>query len=65
MLEEAGVVIRTIEARTHRLGLDLVALSEPVEWIDRQRAMWERMFSGSSCGVPTVRRSEVAASTWK
>ncbi len=44
VLEEAGVVTRTIEGRTHRLGLDLDALSEPVEWIDQQRAMWDRMF---------------------
>jgi DNA-binding transcriptional ArsR family regulator len=44
VLEEAGVVIRTVEGRTHRLGLDIEALSEPVEWIDRQRASWERVF---------------------
>jgi DNA-binding transcriptional ArsR family regulator len=44
VLEEAGVVVRTIHGRTHRLSLDLDALGEPVEWIDRQRAMWERMF---------------------
>jgi DNA-binding transcriptional ArsR family regulator len=43
VLEEAGVVVRTVEGRTHRLGLDLDALSEPVEWIDQQRALWERM----------------------
>jgi DNA-binding transcriptional ArsR family regulator len=44
VLEEAGVVVRTIEGRTHRLGLDLDALGEAVGWIDRQRAIWERMF---------------------
>jgi DNA-binding transcriptional ArsR family regulator len=44
VLEEAGMVVRTIEGRTHRLRLDLDALGEPVEWVDRQRAMWERMF---------------------
>jgi DNA-binding transcriptional ArsR family regulator len=44
VLEEAGVVVRTIEGRTHRLGLDLDALAEPVGWLDRQRAIWERMF---------------------
>jgi hypothetical protein len=26
------------------LGLDLDALDEAVDWIDRQRAIWERMF---------------------
>jgi DNA-binding transcriptional ArsR family regulator len=44
VLEEEGVVVRTIEGRTHRLGLDLDALGEAVEWVDRQRAIWERMF---------------------
>jgi DNA-binding transcriptional ArsR family regulator len=44
VLEEAGVVVRTVEGRTHRLGLDFDALSEPVEWIDRQRALWESVF---------------------
>jgi DNA-binding transcriptional ArsR family regulator len=44
VLEEAGVVVRTIDGRTHRLSLDLDALGDAVEWIDRQRAIWERMF---------------------
>jgi DNA-binding transcriptional ArsR family regulator len=44
VLEEAGVVVRTVEGRTHRLGLDFDALREPIEWIDRQRASWERVF---------------------
>lgn len=42
-LEESGLVVRRIEGRTHRLELDLDALSQSVEWIDRQRAIWERM----------------------
>jgi DNA-binding transcriptional ArsR family regulator len=44
VLEEAGVVVRTIEGRTHRLGLDPAPLAEAVDWIDHQRAVWERMF---------------------
>jgi DNA-binding transcriptional ArsR family regulator len=44
VLEEASVVVRTIDGRTHRLSLDLDALGEAVDWIDRQRAIWERMF---------------------
>jgi DNA-binding transcriptional ArsR family regulator len=43
VLEEAGVVVRRVEGRTHRLGLDLEALTEAVDWVDRQRAIWERM----------------------
>jgi DNA-binding transcriptional ArsR family regulator len=44
VLEDAGVVVRTIEGRTHRLGLDPTPLTEAVDWIERQRALWERMF---------------------
>jgi DNA-binding transcriptional ArsR family regulator len=44
VLEEAGVVVRTIEGRTHRLGLDLAPLAQAAHWIDRQRVLWERMF---------------------
>jgi DNA-binding transcriptional ArsR family regulator len=44
VLEEAGVVVRTIDGRTHRLGLDLDALGEAFDWMDRQRAIWKRMF---------------------
>lgn len=48
MLEEAGVVLRTVEGSTHRLGLGLDALGEAADWIDRQRAVWERMLCSSS-----------------
>ena len=44
VLEEEGVVARTIEGRTHRLALDTAALAEAAEWMERQRALWERMF---------------------
>ena len=43
VLEDCGVVARRIEGRTHRLSIDLDALGEAVSWIDRQRAIWERM----------------------
>jgi DNA-binding transcriptional ArsR family regulator len=43
VLEDSGVVARTIDGRTHRLSLDLDALGEAVDWIDRQRAIWARM----------------------
>src|SRR5262249_54330620 len=33
-----------IEGRPHRIGLDLDALAGGVGWLDRQRAIWERMF---------------------
>jgi DNA-binding transcriptional ArsR family regulator len=44
LLEEAGVVVRVIEGRTHRLALDPSELRGASEWIDRQRIRWERMF---------------------
>jgi DNA-binding transcriptional ArsR family regulator len=44
VLEETGVVTRVIEGRTHRLSLEPEALDEAAEWMDRQRALWERLF---------------------
>ena len=44
VLEETGVVTRVIDGRTHRLSLDTGALGEAAEWMDRQRAHWERLF---------------------
>src|SRR4051812_18450788 len=44
VLEESGVVTRVVEGRTHRLSLQPAALGEAAEWMDRQRALWERMF---------------------
>lgn len=44
MLEEAGVVSRVIDGRTHRLALRPEALAETSEWIDQQRDRWTRLF---------------------
>jgi DNA-binding transcriptional ArsR family regulator len=44
MLEEAGVVSRVIDGRTHRLALRPDTLAETSEWIDRQRTRWEALF---------------------
>ncbi len=44
MLEEAGVVSRVIDGRTHRLALRPEALAEASEWLDVQRQRWERLF---------------------
>jgi DNA-binding transcriptional ArsR family regulator len=43
-LEEAGVVSRVIDGRTHRLALRPETLAETSDWIDIQRARWERLF---------------------
>jgi DNA-binding transcriptional ArsR family regulator len=44
MLEEAGVVTRAIDGRTHRLALQPETLADAAEWIDTQRTRWERLF---------------------
>jgi DNA-binding transcriptional ArsR family regulator len=44
MLEEAGVVTRVIDGRTHRLALKPETLAETSDWIESQRARWERLF---------------------
>ena len=44
VLEESGVVTRVIRGRTHQLSLDTRALGEAADWMDRQRALWERLF---------------------
>jgi DNA-binding transcriptional ArsR family regulator len=44
VLEATGVVTREVEGRTHRLSLDTYTLDEAANWMDRQRALWERLF---------------------
>ncbi len=44
VLEEMGVVSRVIEGRTHRLSLEPKPLEEAAEWMERQRALWGRLF---------------------
>jgi DNA-binding transcriptional ArsR family regulator len=44
VLEETGVITRTVEGRTHLLSLDARALGEAADWMDRQRALWGRLF---------------------
>ena len=44
LLEEAGVVSRVIDGRTHRLALRPEALTEAADWIESQRERWERLF---------------------
>jgi DNA-binding transcriptional ArsR family regulator len=44
LLEEAGVVSRVIEGRTHRLALRPETLAEASDWLEGQRERWERLF---------------------
>lgn len=45
LLEEAGVVTRVVDGRTHRLALRPDTLADASDWIDSQRARWERLFN--------------------
>ena len=44
LLEEANVVSRVIEGRSHRLTLRPEALAEASNWLETQRDRWERLF---------------------
>ena len=44
VLEETGVVTRVVDGRTHRLALNPNVMSEAADWMDRQRALWGRLF---------------------
>jgi len=44
VLERAGVVVRTVQGRAHRLELSVVPLDEAAGWVADQRAVWTRMF---------------------
>src|SRR5690242_17222440 len=44
VLEETGVISREVEGRTPGVGPRPEGLGDAAEWMDRQRALWERMF---------------------
>jgi DNA-binding transcriptional ArsR family regulator len=44
VLEDTGVITREVEGRTHRLSLNPDVMSEAADWMDRQRALWGRLF---------------------
>jgi DNA-binding transcriptional ArsR family regulator len=44
VLEEAGVIVRTVEGRTHRLRLEPGPLDDATNWMARQRTLWEGKF---------------------
>jgi DNA-binding transcriptional ArsR family regulator len=44
VLEETGIIERSVVGRTHRLSLQPDVLSDAADWMDRQRALWGRMF---------------------
>ena len=44
VLEDAGLVERRVEGRTHVLTLRTKSLDEAERWIERHRAIWEATF---------------------
>jgi DNA-binding transcriptional ArsR family regulator len=44
LLEEAGLVTRVIDGRSHRLALRPDTLAEVSEWTESQRKRWEALF---------------------
>jgi DNA-binding transcriptional ArsR family regulator len=44
VLEETGVLTRVVVGRTHQLSLEPDVLNEAADWMDRQRALWGRLF---------------------
>jgi DNA-binding transcriptional ArsR family regulator len=44
VLEDTGVITREVAGRTHRLSLNPDVMSEAADWMDRQRALWGRLF---------------------
>jgi DNA-binding transcriptional ArsR family regulator len=43
-LEQAGVLRRHVEGRTHRLELEARALARAEEWLEYHRRLWEAKF---------------------
>jgi DNA-binding transcriptional ArsR family regulator len=44
VLEEADVIVRVVDGRSHRLSLNEGPLSTVSGWVQRQRELWERKF---------------------
>ncbi len=44
VLEDAGVISRRIEGRTHRLALRTAALVDAESWLEAYRRLWEAKF---------------------
>ena len=44
VLEDAGVVSRTVSGRTHVLRLEPRGLREASDWLELHRSLWERKF---------------------
>jgi len=44
VLEEAGLIVREKEGRSHRVNLNSKPLKDAAAWLERYRAFWEGRF---------------------
>jgi DNA-binding transcriptional ArsR family regulator len=65
VLEDAGVVTRTVDGRTHRLALDPTAMTEAAGWLMLQRSRWESAFDAVGDDLPSSGRPRTAPSSMR
>jgi DNA-binding transcriptional ArsR family regulator len=58
VLEEAGVVSRVIDGRTHRLSLDPTSLDEASQWLEQQRHRWTELLDNLEAFVAEKREGK-------
>jgi DNA-binding transcriptional ArsR family regulator len=56
VLEDAGLVRRTVRGREHRLSLDAAPLTEAAEWIDHYRRFWSEQLTSLDDFITDRRR---------
>jgi DNA-binding transcriptional ArsR family regulator len=58
VLEETGLVGRTVLGRTHRLELRPRPLAEVERWIERHRSLWEAKFDALERHLEAERKEQ-------
>jgi DNA-binding transcriptional ArsR family regulator len=60
VLEDAGVVRRTVSGRTHLLRLEADALREASDWLELHRSLWAAKFAAVERHLARDREEEVS-----
>ena len=60
VLEEAGLLNRRIEGRSHFISANPKPLKEAVNWIERHRQLWDARFNALDAIVQQLKRKEKA-----
>ncbi len=58
VLEQAGLVRREVEGRTHLFELDVAAMNDAQDWIARHKAFWEGTLQNLDIYVMEQNREE-------